>query len=214
MILAAVAWTGYSVLPLVVGVVALYNPLPALALVAVWVIHHRYLSMPGPSPDDEARFLAGIVSEARGGASPRQAVIRVAERDQMIQAGAAVRAATLGLESAVLSQALSHALPLNGRLAGAAWAISNEVGAPFAPVMGALADRASRRGRLQRERRGLTAQARATAWIVAGIPLVLVALLAITGRITLDHSWSIAGVGIGLQMLGIGIVAAMLRSTT
>jgi Flp pilus assembly protein TadB len=211
MILAAVAWSGRSVFPTAIGFVALYNPVPALVVAAGWVIHHRYGAGTDPTPDDEARFLAGIVSEARGGASPRQAIVRVAEREQSIKAGVAVRAATLGLDSAVLSRALTQALPLNGRLAGAAWAISNEVGAPFAPVMGLLADRASSRGRLQRDQRGLTAQARATAWIVGGIPLALVALLATTGRISVGHSLSIAALGMGLQLLGVGLVVAMLR---
>jgi Flp pilus assembly protein TadB len=118
----------------------------------------------------------------------------------------------LGLDSVALCRAFSQALPLNGRLAGAAWAISNEVGAPFAPVMTVLADRASSRGRLQRERRALTAQARATAWIVAGLPILLVAVLWATGRISLGNSWSVAVVGLGLQVVGVGLVLLMLRS--
>ena len=62
-----------------------------------------------------------------------------------------------------------------------------------------------------RERRALTAQARATAWLVAGVPLGLFAVLAVTGRIDIGPSLPIAAVGLGLQLVGVAVVVLMLR---
>jgi len=205
-----ILWSGLSPLPLLVAVVSLRYPAPALAAVAVWIVLVR-LRRHGPTPDDEANFLGGVVTELHGGASPRGAVIRAAAREKTIDARLANRAALLGLDSSRLASGLASALPINGRLAGAAWAISTDAGAPFGPVMQLLAHRGAERGRLLRERRALTAQARATAWLVAGVPLGLFAVLGLTGRIDVGSSLPIAVVGVGLQALGVGIVIHMLR---
>ena len=205
-----VLWAGASPLPMLAVVVSLRYPAPALAAIGLWIVLGRR-GRGGPSPDDEARFLGGVVTELHGGASPRAAVIRSAEREEKIDARLAARAAELGLESPRLAAGLAGALPVNGRLAGAAWAISADAGAPFGPVLQLLAHRAAERGRLLRERRALTAQARATAWLVAGVPLGLFAVLALTGRVDIGPSLPIAVVGMGLQAVGVGVVVLMLR---
>lgn len=209
-VLGLILWVGLSPLPLLVTVAAFRFPLPALLVVAVWVVYQRFLADRGPSPDDEARFLGGVVTELHGGASPRVAVIGASAREESIDARLATRAVLLGLDSARLATGLTDALPINGRLAGAAWAISTDSGAPFGPVMRLLAHRAAERGRLLRERRALTAQARATAWLVAGVPLGLFAVLAVTGRIDVGPALPIAAVGIGLQLVGVAVVVLML----
>jgi Flp pilus assembly protein TadB len=209
--LGLVLWTGLSPLPLLATVAALRFPLAALIGVTAWIVVWRFLADRGPSPDDEARFLSDVVTELHGGASPRVAVIRASAREESIDARLATRAALLGLDSARLATGLTGALPINGRLAGAAWAISTDSGAPFGPVMRLLAHRAAERGRLLRERRALTAQARATAWLVAGVPLGLFALLVATGRIDTGPSLPIAAVGLSLQVVGVAVVVLMLR---
>lgn len=209
--LGLILWIGLSPLPLVLTLAAFRFPLLALLVVAVWIVRERVLADHGPSPDDEARFLGGVVTELHGGASPRVAVIRASAREETIDARLATRTALLGLDSSRLAAGLTGALPINGRLAGAAWAISTDSGAPFGPVMQLLAHRAAERGRLLRERRALTAQARATAWLVAGVPLGLFAVLLVTGRIDIGPSLPIAAVGLGLQVLGVAVVVLMLR---
>jgi Flp pilus assembly protein TadB len=208
--LGLILWTGLSPLPLLAAVAAFRFPVAALLAVAAWIAYGRLLADIGPSPDDEARFLGGVVTELHGGASPRVAVIGASAREESIDARLATRAALLGLDSARLATGLTGALPINGRLAGAAWAISTDSGAPFGPVMRLLAHRAAERGRLLRERRALTAQARATAWLVAGVPLGLFAVLAVTGRIDVGPALPIAAVGIGLQLVGVAVVVLML----
>lgn len=210
-LLGLVLWSDSSPLPLLVALVALRYPLVALVITAAWTTLFWIRRDRGPTPDDESRFLEGVAAELHGGASPRAAIIRSAGRESTLDARRAVRAAALGLESTRLSASLASALPINGRLAGAAWAISSESGAPFGPVMGLLAQRAADRGRLLRERRALTAQARASAWIVAGVPIGLFALLVLSGRIDIGPSAPIAAVGAALQLVGVGLVVLMLR---
>ncbi|MEE8497916.1 MAG: hypothetical protein V3S62_05235, partial [Acidimicrobiia bacterium] len=62
-VLGLILWTGLSPLPLLATVAAFRFPLPALLVVAVWVVYQRFLADRGPSPDDEARFLGGVVTE-------------------------------------------------------------------------------------------------------------------------------------------------------
>jgi len=211
-VIGLVLWAGSSPVPLLGVFAALRFPILALLLVAAWVTQDWLRRDQGPTPDDEAQFLEGVVTELHGGASPRVAVIRSAERSTAVDARQAMRAASLGLDSTRLAAALATAMPLNGRLAGAAWAISSESGAPFGPVMQLLSQRAAERGRLLRERRALTAQARASAWIVAGLPMGLFLVLLISGRVDVGPSLPIAVAGAALQLLGVAIVVFMLRS--
>ena len=212
-VVGLVLWTGASPVPVLLGLASLKYPAPALMALGVWIVR-SLLRRSGPSPDDESRFLEGVVTELHGGASPRAAVIRSATNEESIDGRLATRSALLGLESSRLAAGLTSALPLNGRLAGAAWAISTDSGAPFAPVMRLLAHRAAERGRLLRERRALTAQARATAWLVGGVPLGLFALLVVTGSVEVGPSLPIAAAGVGLQVVGIGLVVLMMRGNS
>ncbi len=211
-VLGLVLWAGSSPLPLLVVFMAFRLPILALVGAAAWVAQDWLRRERGPTPDEEAAFLEGVVTELYGGVSPRLAVIHSAERSTAVDARQAMRAASLGLDSTRLAGALASAMPLNGRLAGAAWAISSESGAPFGPVMQLLSQRAAERGRLLRERSALTAQARASAWVVAGLPMGLFLALLLSGRVDLGPSLPIAVAGAALQLLGVAIVVFMLRS--
>jgi Flp pilus assembly protein TadB len=68
-----------------------------------------------------------------------------------------------------------------------------------------------------RERRALTAQARASAWVVAGLPVLLLAGMLVTGRLrpASDPALGLViGVGVVLQALGVIVVWSMLRRAT
>ncbi|NQV07473.1 hypothetical protein HQ535_13065, partial [bacterium] len=81
-----------------------------------------------------------------------------------------------------------------------------------------LAVRAADHGRLNRERRALTAQAKASAAVVGGAPVLLAAAAALTGRFgSLMESAAgpvILGVGVGLQAVGMAVVWSMVRRAT
>ncbi len=208
---AFVAWSGRPFLPLVLIAVALTHPVAAIAAAGAAAAWSHLQWDRGPSPDDEARFIELIVTELDGGASLRSALLSASRRRARIDAATASRVAALGLPGRDVAAALREALPRNGRLMGAAWSLASESGAPAASVMRLLARRAADRGKLDRERRGLTAQARATAWLIAGLPVLLLALFLVTGRIEAGAALPVAAAGIGLQVVGIGLVLLMLR---
>ena len=114
-----------------------------------------------------------------------------------------------------MGEALQAALPVNGRLAAAAFRLASATGGRVAALFHALAARAAEVGRLTRERRALTAQARASAWVVGGVPLALVALLAATGRIgpllAEPAGGIVLAVGLALEAAGIGTVWLLVR---
>ena len=110
---------------------------------------------------------------------------------------------------------MQAALPGNGRLAAAAFRLASATGGRVAALFHTLAARAAETGRLSRERRALTAQARASAWVVGGMPVALLVLLAVTGRmgpLLADPAGVVVlAVGLGLEAAGVGVVWLMVR---
>ncbi len=215
-VLAALAVAAGSPIAMVaLGWLALEHPAIELVVIAA-------LAVPGwlrrrrarPGPDDEAAFLLAMGSELSGGASLRTALVAAAQRSPRLDLAPAARAAAAGLPAATVARLLRSALSANGRIASASFVLAAESGGPAATVMQSLALRAARDGELQRERRSLTAQARASAWVVAGLPAVLLVGTVVSGR--LDSGGDpllgvIVVVGVGLQAAGVAVVAAMLR---
>jgi len=66
---------------------------------------------------------------------------------------------------------------VNGRLAAAAFRLASSTGGKVAGLFHSLAARAADVGRLERERRALTAQARASAWVVGSLPVAVLVML-------------------------------------
>ena len=216
-VLAALALaTGTPVVLIVLGWLAITHPLAALGAVAV-------LAVPGwrrrrrtrPSPDDEAAFLLGLGTELAGGASLRTSLVSAAGRaSRSLDVLPAARAAAAGLPATTVAGLLEDGLPRNGRIAAASWLLAADSGGPASAVMQSLALRAARDGELQRERRSLTAQSRASAWVVAGLPAVLLAGTLAAGRLDAEGDpalGAIVAVGVGLQAAGVAVVVAMLR---
>lgn len=210
-LLAAALWDGRRVVLGMAVLLAFLVPWLGLVAAAGWGALAWMRRDRGPSPDDEARFLGLIASELNSGASPRSALVMAGRQQDAVEPGYLSRLAASGQSGLQISHALREALPLNGRLAGAAWALASEAGAPAAPVIAHLQMRAAERGRLQRERRALTAQARATAWLIAGLPPTLFVFLVITGRVSSGPSVPVALIGLALQAAGMVVVALMLR---
>jgi Flp pilus assembly protein TadB len=169
----------------VVGLVGLaaLQPIWFLAAAGIWAaVAHRGVRRSLPSPDDEADALRGLVAELAAGASLRSAVDAASARAPGLGLDRAAARARAGLALERVADAMEGALPVNGRAVHAAMGMAAVTGAPAARVFAALADRAAEAGRLRRERRALTAQARLSAAIVGGIPLLLVVALVAGGR--------------------------------
>jgi tight adherence protein B len=205
--------------PAVAGIVALaYLSPPGFLLAAAgWAGYHARLRGRARRrlPAAEADFLRGVAGEVDAGASIRQAVIAAADRAPALDLAAAVRLAAAGRPAPDVARCLQAALPLNGRLAAAAYQMVAETGARASDVFAGLAVRAADSGDLERERRALTAQTRLSAWLVGGLPVAVTVVLGATGR-----GPGLTGAGglltaLGMGMIGLGgmVVWLMVRST-
>ena len=194
-------------------------PWLVLAGVACWVVLLKMKSgRTRATADDEADVLRGLAAELAAGASLRSGLSAAASRSDAIDLSEAARLAEAGMPMPAVAGAVERALPVNGRLAGSALRLAAETGAPIGRLAADLAVRAADHGRLNRERRALTAQAKASAVVVGGAPVLLAAAAALTGRFgSLMESAAgpvILGVGVGLQAVGMAVVWSMVRRAT
>ncbi|MDX1384833.1 MAG: type II secretion system F family protein, partial [Thermoanaerobaculia bacterium] len=158
-----------------------------------------------------------MAAELAAGAPPRTALAAAASRDGDPALGRAARLAEAGMAVDLVSEELVVALPVNGRLAAAAWHLVATAGGPASAMFELLAVRAADEGSLRRERRALTAQARASAAVVAGLPIVLLLGMAATGRLRAGTDPAlglVVAVGLGLQAAGLAVVWTMLRRSS
>ncbi len=172
--------------PVFAGVLALaiLQPVWFLVVAAAWAGWNSYQRgrSRGLLPGLEADFLRGMAGELDAGASVRESLVLSAARVPALPLGAAVRFARAGRPASEVAAYLRRALPVNGGLASAAYQIVSDTGTKAARVFTGLAVRAAERAELQRERRTLTAQARFSAWLVGGLPVVVTLLLFAAGR--------------------------------
>jgi Flp pilus assembly protein TadB len=201
---------------LIVVMVALAEPLLFLVLVALWSVLANWVLRGRVGPGEEAAFLRALAGELAGGSSLRTGLIEAALRSPELGLDRVVRLSHVGASATQIGAALQSALPLNGAVAASAFRLADAAGGRVGPVMLTLAGRAEEVSTLERERRALTAQARASAWLVGGAPVALLSLLAVmgTGSTWRDLSGSTAwvlGVGFGLVAFGVSVVAWMVR---
>lgn len=196
------------------GLVAVVQPMLAGIGIAAWAVRRRTSRSPAQSPDDEAAFLGGLASELAAGAPPRSALVAAASRAPRLELRPAARLAAAGMPADRVAPELAEALPTFGRLAAAAWHLAATVGGPTAAMFDILAVRAADDAALRRERRALAAQARASAAVVAGLPILVLVGMAATGRLSPASDPAlgfIIALGIGLQFAGVAVVWTMLR---
>jgi tight adherence protein B len=190
---------GAPLVVVAVAALAFWRPLWLLGAAGLWaVLARRRRRRAGPG--DEADFLQGLAAELGAGAALRSAVVAAAARAPALDLGRACRLAGAGLPAEQVGEALQRALPVNGRLAAAAFRLASATGGRVAGLFHSLAGRAAEVGRLERERRALTAQARASAWVVGSLPVALLVMLAATGR-----AGALLGSGVGPVVLALGL---------
>lgn len=217
-LLAGAIVAGSHPMVIAVGVSAALHPGGFLAAAAVWAVVHRYRRRGAGrlQPGDEVAFLHALASELRSGSSLRSAVDAAAASASRLGLEKAARLATAGLPASQVAVAVAEALPVNGRLVGAAFALTAATGARAADVFEALALRAAEAGELVRERRAVTAQARLSALVVGLAPLGFAVLMLAGGRGAVLIEAGPVGVaalvvGFGLQLAGLAIVWWMLQ---
>lgn len=190
----------------VVVAVAYLFPYLFLLLAAAWAgyhAHHRQRQRRA-RPFLEADFLRGVAAEIDGGSSVRHAVIAGAARAPGLTLEPAVHLAAAGRSAAEIAGRLQEALPVNGRLSAAAYTMVAESGAEAAAVFSGLAVRAAEAGEIERERRVLTSQARLSAGLVGGLPVVVTLMMAGLGRGPDLHGAGAIVAGLGVGLIGLG----------
>ncbi len=220
--LTAVLLAGGLVLgisPVIIAIAAVAAIEPRLVLIggAIWgVVAALQRRVARVTPDNEATLFRAMAAELRSGASLRGALAEAAHRVPQIRLERPVRLAAAGMQMTEIAEAVETQLPENGRLAAAAFRLSDWSGARVADTFDGLAQRAAATAELVRERRAATAQARLSALIVGVAPLAFTVLLVATGRGAglVAHGglgWLVLGVGLGLEALGLLTVAAIVR---
>lgn len=173
----------------------------------------RYMRRVADAMPAVAQMLAGAVA---AGLSLRQALVRAA-RDTPDPLGAELRQASAEMElgarvdDALAAMAARLPDPDLGLLVTAIL-VQRRTGGDLARALRDMSGRLEERARLARELRGATAQARATAWMVAALPVMGAALAeAAAPGLLASTASSPAGiavlvVSVGLQALGIVII--------
>jgi Flp pilus assembly protein TadB len=161
---------------------------------------------------DEIRLLTTIVSALRAGHSLRNAIAESLQDDPHF--AAAGRLARIGAPIGEVGKALAG-LPTNGRRISAALTVLEMTGGQAAAVFDRLLVGAVRHADVARQRRQLTAQARASALVVAALPVVAIALSGGSQLISLARSGAVgltmAAAGVLLQAVGLLIVWRLAR---
>ena len=202
---------------LLLAVVAAIEPRLVLAGAAVWaVVAAGRRRRSRIAADDEATYFRALSAELKAGASLRAALGEAVDRVPGLALDRAVRLAEAGAPMREVADAVEGEFPENGRLAAAAFRLSDWSGAQVAGTFAGLADRASASAELARERKAATAQARMSAIVIGTAPVAFAALLLATGRGSglMAHGTVgvfILGIGLTLEVVGLLAVALIVR---
>lgn len=156
-----------------------------------------------PPGVDEQRFLAAVHSELRAGASLRWAIADAAAGESDGGLAKARRLALAGAPITELATSLRQ-LPENGRRIAAAIEVAALSGGRSADLFLRLADHAATASDVARQQRTLTTQARMSAMVVGGLPLVWLVFGGV-GRIhglVEQGAGLVAVAGLALEALG------------
>lgn len=201
----------------VIGILALgvAGPWPALGALAGLTLWAAVTRDRGDIIEQEAVWLGGVAAELRAGASLRAALVAASERAPKLDTAHVVRLAQAGAPYAAIAAAIQTALP-GRRLVGPTLRLAGMSGGRAAAVLDRLAARAWEDVSDARQHRTLTSQARLSAWVVGGLPILGTAVLAATGRLGAVLSSGPAGAavmttGLLLEVAGITGMVALLR---
>lgn len=213
------AGLAFGVHPAVVALAALASVEPRLVLVgaAVWGVVAAVRRRRDPiTPDDEATYFRALSAEMRAGASLRGALGEASHRVPTLSLGPAIRYADAGSPMSEVAESVTNRFPENGKLAAAAFRLSDWTGARVADTFEGLADRAAAAAELARERKAATAQARLSALVIGCAPIAFAMLLLVTGRGSGLMAHGMIGIivlsaGLALELLGLIVVAVIIR---
>lgn len=156
-------------------------------------------------PGAEAVYLAAVAAELRGGASLRLALGTAAGAAPHLALGAVARSALAGASMGVVAAELRRRLPVTAPLVVPTVELAAESGGLAAAMFDRLALRAIDEANARRELRTASAQARLSAWVVGGLPVIALGFGAVTGR--LDSLIAAGTIGLVIVVVGAGLLA-------
>lgn len=182
-------------------------------LVAFLPIARRRLRVrAGRERVDEIQLLAAVVAALRAGHSLRTAIAVALEGDRTL--AMAGRLARIGAPITDVGDALAG-LPTNGKRIRAGLAVLELTGGRAVAVFDRLLARAVGEAELARQRRQLTAQARASVFVVAALPVAATLLSGGRQVVALAQSGAIGlamtATGVLLQFAGLAVVWRLAR---
>ena len=186
--------------PLVLAAaMSLFLPWFAAAMLAMLLVKQR-LRQDRTSRD--VRFSRGVADELRAGASLRDAVAAAAEDIGEVRLA---RSCRIGRSYQEVAALLQHALPEIGEQGATAVHVAGLSGGRAAETFEALALVAADDQELEGEVRAATAQVRASAAVIAAVPVLLVVGLISVGRLSIVTSGG--SIATTLLMFGGGLIS-------
>ncbi len=159
---------------------------------------------------EAARYLDAVAGELRRGAALRQALAIPAPGTRL------ARLALTGQPIELVAAAVQRRFDLDDELAIAGIRLASRTGAPAGVLFSRLAARLRSAEQLARDRRTLTAQARLSAAVIGLLPVAPGVIILASGRGELvlepGPSQSVVLVGLALQVLGLVVIAVLLRA--
>ncbi len=216
------------VIPVVFAIALLWGvPWPVLVLLGAGVIHPGAamgaailvvaLQVVPRKPAEpawavESRYHRAVASELRGGASLRLALVHAAERTPELGLAPALRRLGAGLPLGGVAPHLVRSFPRSGGHLAPALEFAGVAGGRSAEVFDRLAAVTADEADADRERVAATAQARLSAWVVGGLPIVAALYALMTGRIA--SLARIGGGGVVILAIGFGLLTTGLVAVT
>lgn len=162
---------------------------------------------------EEAHVLLGIAGELRAGQGVRAAIAEAGQRSSRLDFHAVRRLVASGASLERISEAVREAMPAHGALTAAALRVADRTGGRVAEVFDSAAALALEEEELGQERKAATAQAKTSAVVVVGIPVMVILYRVLSGSLAQSISASAVSAFLtisGVALLGMGIAVMLI----
>ena len=199
---------------------ALVQPwLVAVLLMVLVLVDARRVRLQKGGCSEEAHVLLGVAGELRAGQGVRVAIAEAGQRSPRLNFHAVRRLVASGASLERIAAAVSAAMPIHGALTAAALRVADRTGGRVAEVFDSAAALALEEDELRQERRAATAQARTSAVIVVGIPVLVIVYRILSGDLARSLAASpisafLTVSGVMLLGLGIGVILLLIKRAT
>ena len=168
---------------------------------------------------EEAHVLLGVAGELRAGQGVRSAMAAAGQRSSRLNFRPVRRLVSSGASLERISQAVKEAMPVHGALTSAALRVADRTGGRVAEVFDSVAALALEEDELRQERRAATAQARTSAVVVVGIPVMVIVYRILSGDLARSLSANALSAfltiaGVTLLALGVAVMLVLIKRAT